>query len=119
VKLDPWTHPGENRHEEGKMPTQERGQLGMDEVVVDSAEAEEALEERLKRKNSAAELRRQFEEADAAAKAAVLPLIPEDASAVRIGRFRITKSVSKASHREFDTVGGKVRYSITAEDDGE
>ena len=99
------------------MPTQDKAQLGMDEVVIESADAEKALEERLKRKNSAAELRRQFEEADAAAKAVLLPLIPPDAEAVRIGRFRVTKSVSKSRSVAFETAGGKVRYRISEDSD--
>lgn len=99
------------------MPTKDKAQLGMDEVVVESAEAEAALEERLKRKNSAAELRRQFEEADAAAKALVIPLMPADAEAVRIGRFRLTKSVSKERAVSFSTPAGKVTWRILDADD--
>jgi hypothetical protein len=91
-------------------------QLAMDEIVVQDTTAEAALEERWKRRNSLTAVRKAYQEADETAKGLLLPLVPDDAEAVRVGRFRVTKSVSKARSVAFDTAGGKVRLRIAEVD---
>ncbi len=74
------------------MPARAKDQTGMDETTVDDARIENALELRQKRKNTLDAVRLQYEEADEAARAAVASLELTE-GAVRVGRFRITRTV--------------------------
>lgn len=100
------------------MPTQVQAQLAIDETQIDNAELEAALEERLKRKHSAAELTREFKEAHdnviGLIEAAKLD-VPEQ-GALRIGRFRLTRAISKARAVSFETEE-KSRITIAADSD--
>jgi len=80
-------------------------QLAMDEQVIEDAEAEEALEERHRRKVALAPVRRAYKEAHEAAKFAVERHAHEiaDGGAMRIGRFRVTKRVVDAREVSFET----------------
>jgi biopolymer transport protein ExbD len=79
------------------------GQIGMDERVVENEELERALETRLRRQDTLAEVRKSFKTAHEA----VVELLKEaglaDGEAIRVGRFRITKRFVEGGHREFDT----------------
>lgn len=100
------------------MTTKVESQLALDEQQIENAELEEALEDRLSRKNSASELNRQYQEAHEKVvgllEAAKIE-VPED-GAIRIGRFRLTKAITKARSVSFET-DEKARLKIDFDDD--
>jgi hypothetical protein len=101
------------------MPTRMKGQLGLDEAVVDDA----ALEALLDARNAAAEARRavaaRFAEADEAARAALAELHLEPGAVVRIGAYRIEVATLEARHVEFDTEARtRLRIGTDTADDG-
>jgi len=79
------------------------GQTGMDETPLDKKVLSDLLERRLRAADDVAEVRKTFKEADKAAKAAIEKLDLADGQAIRVGRFRITRSAVAARHVEFDT----------------
>lgn len=79
------------------------GQTGMDEKPVDNTALSDLLEERLRHADDVAEARKVFKEKDKAAKAEIEKLNIADGQAIRIGRFRITRTPVAARHVEFDT----------------
>lgn len=85
------------------MPTRNQAQLALDETVMEMPELEQMLDDR-QRKDSMSALRLQYEDADKAVAAEVEKLeLPED-TAVRIGRWRITRvHVPARSVPGFDT----------------
>lgn len=86
------------------MPTKAADQLSLDERVIVDAELEAALEERQRTRMELAPFRRAAREAHDAAKFAALRHDDEipDGGAVRVGRFRITKTVVKGRAVSFE-----------------
>lgn len=82
-----------------------QGQVGMDEVVLEDAELEAALEARLAASVAKAPHVARYVEADKAAKALVVSRVEVD-QVVRVGRFRIERKPTEARHVEFDAEAG-------------
>jgi hypothetical protein len=77
-------------------------QLALDETTVTDADLEAALESRQRSKEEAASARGEFTTADNVAKA-LIERLELDEGPVRIGRFRITRSVLKGRSVTFET----------------
>jgi hypothetical protein len=75
------------------------GQLGMDERVIDDAALVDALEKRLRANDDLAEVRTSFKAADKAARELLAKHDFADGEAVRVGRFRISRSFVEGGHR--------------------
>jgi hypothetical protein len=99
---------------------QAQQQLGFDEKVVEISELEEALEERLRHKVVLDATRKAYDEAHELASAEIAKLeLPED-TAVRCGRFRITRSAVSARTVSFDTKAtSRVRITLLDADGGD
>lgn len=100
------------------MAVRDTDQLGLDETVVDNETLEKLLEQRLRAAQDRAEVNGVFKRADAAAKAALATVdIPSD-GAIRVGRFRIAKTLVIGHAVSFVTED-KDRLTISLlEDDG-
>lgn len=79
-----------------------QNQLALDEQVVEDTELEAALETRLDAQVAQGEARKAFKEANEAAKVHIAKLELPDEHAVRVGRFRISRSAVSARHVAFD-----------------
>lgn len=99
------------------MPTAVKEQLGFDEQVIEDDDVEKALEERLKRKNSLDAVRKVFDGADTAARAELQKLELPEGGVARVGRFRITHTVSTARSVAFETKSKSRIRIATIEDD--
>lgn len=78
-------------------------QLAMDETLIEDTTLEEALEKRQAVKAELGELRKTYDEANEAANVEIAKLeLPED-KAVRVGRFRISRSSVSARTVSFET----------------
>lgn len=98
------------------MPRQIRddSQLALDERVLDEPDLEKLLERRLRAADDVAELRKTYKEADAAAKDRLATLGLNDGDAVRLGRFRITKSAVASRAVSFETAPtSRLTISVT------
>jgi hypothetical protein len=86
------------------MPASLDPQLAMDERAINNPELEKALERRLRAKDDVAEVRGVYKKAHAEVQAAI-ELLPdfEPDSALRVGRFRITKRHIDARSVSFET----------------
>lgn len=94
------------------MPSRAKDQIAMDERVEDEPAIEAALNQRLQAHDNVAEANRVYKRADDAARVALSAIeIPED-EAVRIGRFRITRTISEAKPVSYTTVAGKEKIQI-------
>jgi len=93
-----------------------QAQLGFDETVVEDAELEQALEERYTAKVDAGLARKVYDEKAEAAEAEIAKLEMDDDSAVRCGRFRITKKAVAARSVSFEAKATS-RVTITLLDD--
>ena len=91
-----------------------KGQLGMDEEIIEDDELEEALEAREAAKALLAGPKEIYAGADKLAKALIERADLPDVA--RIGRFRITRSEVEARHVEFDTEPSE-RIAIAADAD--
>lgn len=97
-------------------------QLGFDEETINDPDVEDALEDRLAKREAFNTARRIFEGAHDHAKAMIERLeLPDpgeegESTAVRVGRFRITKRVMKSRSVAFETKES-VRLSIGLVDD--
>jgi hypothetical protein len=79
------------------------GQTGMDETPVENKELIDLLEKRLRLQDDKSEVAKAYRDAHKAALAEIDKLDIPDGQAIRIGRFRITRSAVAARHVEFDT----------------
>lgn len=79
------------------------GQTGMDETETDNKILSDLLEKRLRLSDDKAEVTKAYKEAHKAAVAEIDKLDIPGGQAIRIGRFRITRSTVAARHVEFDT----------------
>lgn len=86
-------------------------QLGMDEKVVEDADLEKILEARLRAADDRNEAAGVFKTHDVDAKEKIAALELEDGDVIRVGRFRIKKTVSQPRHVEFDAASAP-RISI-------
>lgn len=78
------------------------GQIGMDERVVDDPALIAALEDRLRKGDDLAEVKRSFKEADTFARDLIAKIDLENGQAIRVVRFRITKKFIAGGHVEYD-----------------
>ena len=78
-------------------------QLGFDEKVIDDPKIAEALEQRQVEKGALSEQRKAYREADEAAKREIQKLELPDDTAVRVGRFRITRRTVPGRTVSFET----------------
>lgn len=79
-----------------------KGQVGMDETVLDDKELERALEEREEWRGRAQEVGKTYREKHQAAQGLIAARIEEEA-VVRVGRFRIEREPQESQHVEYDT----------------
>lgn len=93
-----------------------KGQIGMDERVVIDDELEKSLEEREGRRTSLGRSRKLYEASDEKAKGLLQRLTFEPDEAIRIGRFRITKTETKGRDVSFQTKASS-RIRITTKDE--
>lgn len=97
------------------MPTGPKEQLGFDEKVVEDARLLAALEERETAKGRVRAERQVLTKIDDEVRIRIGDLDLGVDTAVRIGRFRITKTMAEARHVEFDSEA-KERISIKLAD---
>ncbi len=91
-------------------------QLALDEEVVENPDAEAALIERQARKDALGAVRKEFKEAHERAVAALALLELPEEGAVRIGRFRINKSIVSARSVSFETAeSSRLRITLLGE----
>lgn len=77
-------------------------QLSMDETVIDDPHIAAALEARQDKKDELNALRKEYDEVNDKALAAVERLELPEGRVVRVGRFRIARQSVAAGHVEFD-----------------
>ncbi len=102
------------------MATEATEQLALDEINVEDASLEAALEERIRVKELASAARLVYTRADEAARAEITralgTALDEDGTAVRVGRFRITRTTTAAHSVSFETEAkDRVRIGIAKE----
>lgn len=93
-------------------------QTGFDEQVIEDSDLEDALEERQVAKIALSEQRKAFKEAKAAADTEVAKLELPDGHAVRVGRFRITRTAIPGRSVSFET-DARSQISIAVMGEGE
>lgn len=98
-------------------PTSPKDQLALDEKVVEDAELVAKLERREQLRTEMAALRIEFVEVDRSVRAEVDKLDLGVDTAIRIGRFRISRTLAPARSVTFETEA-KERITIGAIDDG-
>jgi hypothetical protein len=76
--------------------------MAFDEKLVEDTALESALEERERRKASLSAVRAEFKAAHAAASAEIEKLDLGDETAVRVGRFRVSRSSVAARSVQFE-----------------
>jgi hypothetical protein len=91
---------------------QANDQLAIDETVVTDAALEAALSRRLQANDNMAEVRGVFNRADTEARALIDKLGLELDDVIRVGRFRITRTMRQGRSVSFDTQP-KERVSIS------
>lgn len=91
-----------------------KGQLAMDETVIEDTALEAALEDRERAREARRPAQLRYDEADRKAKAEVERAVPADVIA-RVGRFRIERKTVEGHSVSFATED-KVRVVISAED---
>ena len=93
-------------------------QLGFDETVVEDNDLEEALEERDRLRILSGEHRKAFSEANEAANVEIAKQELPDGKAIRVGRFRVTRSAVSARSVAFEAKATtRVRITVVGEDD--
>lgn len=85
------------------MPSAVKEQLAIDETTIDDPEVENALEDRQRKKESLAAVKKIYDGTDEAAKGLIGRLELPEGGAVRVGRFRITRSTPPARVVSFET----------------
>lgn len=101
------------------MATQAKDQLAFDEQVIEDPSIERILEDRLKAQDVAASARKDVKTATDRAMVAIEKLELPVGGAARVGRFRITRTVTPARSVSFDTEAkDRVKISL-AETAGE
>jgi hypothetical protein len=90
---------------------QVRGQVALDETVIEDADLEQALERRQAQRDTVARASAKLRELDGVAKGHIARVVPDDVIG-RVGRFRIERRAVPERHVEFDAKPG-VRVRIT------
>lgn len=100
------------------MSTTANPQTAIDEKELDHPSLLKALEDRQEHKDEMKSLRKTFKEADDRCKALLGEHDIEDDTAVRIGRFRITKKAvpSRSVQFETDPTSSRITISLLPED---
>lgn len=95
------------------MAVETRGQLALDEELVEDDDLEATLERRQARREAVSDATADFREADKEAELAIAEKFGqiEDGAVYRVGRFRIEKKVTPARSVSFETEP-KERISI-------
>lgn len=78
-------------------------QMGFDEELIENPDVEAALVERQARKDALSSVRKDFNEAHEKTVAALASIELPEEGAVRVGRFRISKSLVSARSVSFET----------------
>jgi hypothetical protein len=100
------------------MATRVKDQLAFDEKVLEIPELESALEERLATKAGLSEQQKAYDEANKAVEVEIEKLELPEGTAVRCGRFRITRSAVSARSVSFETKAtSRVRITVLDEDE--
>jgi hypothetical protein len=93
-------------------------QLGFDEQTIEDLACERALENRLLKKGSLDAVQKVYDEADEAAKLEIAKLELPEGGAVRVGRFRITRTATAGRAVSFETKpSSRIRIVVIGEDD--
>lgn len=98
------------------MATRAQSQLAMDETTIEDPQLEASLEAREKAKASKARASLAFKEKDEQAKAQLEEHGLDPDTPLRVGRFRVTKTVTEGRSVSFDTSGSS-RVNISTPDD--
>jgi len=94
-------------------------QLGFDEELIENPDVEAALVERQARKDTLASVRKDFNAAHDKAVAALTSIELPDEGAVRVGRFRISKSIVSARTVSFETQeSSHLRITLLGDESG-
>lgn len=99
------------------MAIRDQDQLALDETLIEDEALEALLEERLRRKVIADETRKSFEEKSEEAKVEIERLELPAGAAVRIGRFRLTRTETPARTVSFESApSSRVSIKLIGED---
>jgi hypothetical protein len=94
-------------------------QTTIDEKVVENDKLEQALEEREKLKAKAGKARKDYAEADEWAKGLIGELRLDDGAAVRVGRFRVSRTAVAGRSVAFETQpSSRLTISLLDDEDG-
>lgn len=92
-------------------------QLGMDEELIENPDVEAALVERQARKDALASVRKDYTKAHEKAVAALNAIELPEEGAVRVGRFRISKSLVSARSVSFETAeSSRLRITLLGDE---
>lgn len=92
-------------------------QLAFDEVVIQDDDLEHALDHRLVKKVVLDKVRKEYDDADKAAKALIEQQELPDGGAIRVGRFRITRNTVSARSVSFEAkAASRLRITVLGED---
>jgi hypothetical protein len=98
------------------MAVSEQPQTSLYETTIEDRDLEKALEKRDELRQQASEARALFQEADDKAKARIGDLDLGDDAPVRVGRFILTRTMTKARDVAF-TTEAKIRTRISTIDE--
>jgi len=84
------------------MAVKPKDQLALDEKVVVDAQLEQLLDEREDARAARLDAQRAFDSADAKAKARIETHDIGLDAAIRVGRYRISRTMSEGGHRDFE-----------------
>lgn len=93
------------------MPAHDKIQLALDEKVVDDAKLERLLDVRTAARGRLSQVQAEYRKADEAARSAIETLDIGLDAAVRVGRYRITRTMTEGGTRSFE-VAPKERLAI-------
>jgi hypothetical protein len=101
------------------MALRDVAQLGFDEVAIDDPELEQVLETRLAKKVVLDKVRKEYDEAHEAANAAIAQQELPDGGALRVGRFRVTRTAVAGRSVAFETKATSRVRILLVDEDGE
>lgn len=84
------------------MPAHDKIQLALDEKVVEDADLERLLDVRTAAKDRLSQVQAEYRKADEAARTAIEKLDIGLDAAVRVGRYRITRTMTEGGVRSFE-----------------
>jgi hypothetical protein len=99
------------------MPIRNRNQLAFDEQMVEDTALENALEDRQRRRDSLSAVQKAYDEANEVATARIAEQELPEGAAIRVGRFRITRSAVPARKVAFEAkAASRVRITLIGEE---